>query len=273
MPRMPLLASVMCIEPPKPLLYPVSRKIHLGGHLVDVAALGDQVAVAAMVLAMKSSSFSAEIAPTAHGLLADIDVERAVELVLAGEELFLDALFPPAGLEHLGVHVDELVFRAARRAPWSSRSRPSPSRCSRPRRRAGDPAERLEERSPPYALTGLGRQELPLRVIDAPLGGAVIQHVGFHQSSPWLRPRGSGWNRTCDIFFLLDVRRRSPSQTRRTRKQSLEAASPVRGDALRNVLRASTRRVSTRSVSCHIVRAIFSKEAAWLSVALRMTKR
>jgi hypothetical protein len=78
-----------------------------------------------------------------HRLFADIDVERAVQLVLAGEKLLFDALFPPAGREHLGVHVDQLVLGQLGEPHGPAVPGLGPVAIRDQRRRAGDAAERL----------------------------------------------------------------------------------------------------------------------------------
>ena len=69
-------------------------KEDLGGHLVQVAALGDQVTVAAMgagdVVVLVQRADDAD----GHRLLADIGVEGTVEPVLAGEEQVFQRRFP-----------------------------------------------------------------------------------------------------------------------------------------------------------------------------------
>ena len=155
-----------------------------------------------------------------RGLFADIDVEGAVELVLAGEELLLDALFPPAGLEHLGVHVDELVLRQFGEPHGPAVPGLGPVGIRDQRRRAG------ERRRAPSGTIGVLRCSWPWAA-----GTAAPRHrcPAWRRRHPTCRissvislvtSQRSGWSRTCDIFFLLDVRRRSPSQTRRSENKA-----------------------------------------------------
>ena len=105
-PKMPIVGSAMCIEPPRPRFVPCVLGHQLGEHPERVETLRQAVAVAAM--GRRDHVGRAERPARAHGrrLLPDRQVHEARDLAVAVQRGH--PLLEPADHEHPSVHLEEV---------------------------------------------------------------------------------------------------------------------------------------------------------------------
>ena len=105
-PKMPIVGSAMCIEPPRPRFVPASLRHQLGEHPGRVETLRQAVAVTAM--RRRDHVGRAERPARAHGrrLLPDRQVHEARDLAVAVQRRH--PLLEPADHEHASMHLDEV---------------------------------------------------------------------------------------------------------------------------------------------------------------------
>ena len=99
----------MCIDAALALAVAVAPPEQLGHHPVDVGALGDAVAVAAMVADDPIGQPQVGADPDRDGLLPDVRMHDAVDAVVEAE--LQGQLLEAADHHHLAVHLDRLARR------------------------------------------------------------------------------------------------------------------------------------------------------------------
>ena len=111
-PKIPIVGSAMCIDPPRPRFVPLSRPMSSANIPSGDEPLGEAVAVAAM---RGSDHVGAAEWPTrtdGRGLLADRQVDETRHLAVAVQHRH--PLFEPADHRHPAEHLDVILDREPR---------------------------------------------------------------------------------------------------------------------------------------------------------------